>query len=276
MRLFKQLLTNNDCYKSGKTIKPKGVMWHSTGANNPKLSRYVQPNDGTLGVNKNGNHWNQAKPGGRRVCVHAFIGQDVYGDVATYQTLPWDMRGWHCGGAANNTHVGFEICEDALNDEVYFKAVYKEACELTAYLCEMFDLDPMEDGVVICHSEGFKRGIATNHSDVMHWFKKFGKTMDDVRKDVKALMRNSEPAPQEPSKPVVDATPDDDSFKVRVVIPDLRIRSGPGTNYAKTGKYTGAGVFTIVDTKPGQGSKKGWAKLKSDAGWISLDYCVRI
>ena len=34
--------------------------------------------------------------------------------MATYQTLPWDHRGWHAGGSANNTHIGFEICEDAL------------------------------------------------------------------------------------------------------------------------------------------------------------------
>lgn len=191
MRLHTQLLTNNNCYKAGISITPKGVMWHSTGANNPNLRRYVQPDDGTLGVNSYGNHWNQSKPGGAEVCVHAFIGLDKNGAVATYQTLPWDMRGWHAGGAANNTHISFEICEDALVDKDYFNRVYAEACELTAYLCKLYELDPMKDGVVICHSEGYKRGIASNHADVMHWFKKHGKTMDDARRDVKALMGNS-------------------------------------------------------------------------------------
>lgn len=65
-------------------------------------------------------------------------------------------------------------------------------------------------------------------------------------------------------------------FKVKVSIPDLRIRKGPGTNYAKTGKYTGKGVFTITEVKSGSGSAKGWGKLKSGAGWVSLDYCVKI
>ena len=59
---------------------------------------------------------------------------------------------------------------------------------------------------------------------------------------------------------------------VRVKISDLNVRKGPGTNYSKTGKYTGKGVFTIVETKDGKGSKKGWGKLKNGSGWISLDY----
>jgi hypothetical protein len=66
------------------------------------------------------------------------------------------------------------------------------------------------------------------------------------------------------------------SYKVRVSISDLNIRKGPGTNYAKTGKYTGKGVFTIVDTKSGKGSTAGWGKLKSGAGWISLDYATKL
>ena len=66
------------------------------------------------------------------------------------------------------------------------------------------------------------------------------------------------------------------SFKVQISISDLNIRKGPGTNYATTGKFTGKGVFTIVETKQGTGSTKGWGKLKSGAGWIALDYATRI
>lgn len=66
------------------------------------------------------------------------------------------------------------------------------------------------------------------------------------------------------------------SFKVQISISDLNIRKGPGTNYATTGRFTGKGVFTIVETKQGTGSAKGWGKLKSGAGWIALDYTTRI
>ena len=65
-------------------------------------------------------------------------------------------------------------------------------------------------------------------------------------------------------------------YRVRVSITDLRIRTGPGTDYDWTGKYTGKGVFTAVAESTGKGSAKGWIKLKSGAGWISLDYAERI
>lgn len=54
------------------------------------------------------------------------------------------------------------------------------------------------------------------------------------------------------------------------------IRTGAGTNYAKTGETTGKGVFTIVEVKAGQGASAGWGRLKSGAGWISLDYATRL
>lgn len=65
-------------------------------------------------------------------------------------------------------------------------------------------------------------------------------------------------------------------YRVKVTITDLNIRKGPGTNYAKTGKYTGVGTFTIVEERSGKGSTAGWGRLKSGAGWISLDYATRI
>lgn len=207
MNLIECILTENDCYKAGRTIVPKGVMVHSTGANNPNVRRYAQPTKGSkdydeaikaVGVNKNANSWN--KPGVKK-CVHAFIGLLADGTVGTAQTLPWNRRGWHAGsgkkGSANNTHISFEICEDDLKDPEYFADVYREAAELTAYLCELYGLDPLADGVVICHAEGYRRGIASGHGDVEHWFPKHGKTMDDFRRDVAELMRDK---PAEPEK----------------------------------------------------------------------------
>ena len=64
-------------------------------------------------------------------------------------------------------------------------------------------------------------------------------------------------------------------YLVRVSVTDLNIRKGPGTNYAKTGKYTGKGVFTIVEEAGGQGASR-WGRLKSGAGWKSLDFAAKI
>ena len=208
MNLLTCILTENDCYKAYRTITPKGVMVHSTGANNPNIKRYVQPVDATpdreellkqLGVNTNANDWNHTD---REACVHAFIGKLADSSVAACQTLPWNWRGWHAGtgtsgSSANNTHISFEICEDDLTDEAYFGKVYREAVELTAYLCKQYALDPLADGVVICHQEGYQRGVACNHSDVLHWFPRMGKSMDDFRSDVAAeLAPKPEPEPE--------------------------------------------------------------------------------
>lgn len=65
-------------------------------------------------------------------------------------------------------------------------------------------------------------------------------------------------------------------FEVRVDISNLNIRKGPGTDYARTGEFTGKGIFTIMEVRAGQGSTAGWGRLKSGAGWISLDFCVRL
>ncbi len=198
MNLNKLIFTENACYKAGRKITVKGIMVHSTGANNPWLKRYVGPDDGKLGKNQYNNHWNTYHPGGREVCVHGFIGKLADGTIATYQTLPWDHRGWHAGGSANNTHIGFEICEDGLTDATYFGKAYQEAVELCAYLCKQYGLTEKN---IICHSEGYKQGVASNHGDVMHWFPKHGKSMDTFRAAVKALLDadtdKDEPAQEE-------------------------------------------------------------------------------
>ena len=206
MTVRQQMAVRNDCYRRNQAEMgkapadrdsryaryyqgPRGVMVHSTGANNPNLRRYVQPDDGILGVNPNDNDWNRP---GLDVAVHAFIGLTQTGDVAAYQILPWEYRAWHCGGDANDTHVSFEICEDALNDRAYLDRTYQVAMELTAELCRKFGLDPLAPGVVIDHAEGAELGIASNHADVDHWWSRFGVTMDDFRAGVARLLQKEE------------------------------------------------------------------------------------
>lgn len=331
------LMTQSTCYRQTGRITPVGVLWHSTGANNPTIKRYVQPDDNAknkadlialIGKNYNGNDWNHIS---HQAGVNAWIGKLASGAVSTVQTLPWDFKPWGCGsgskGSCNNGWIQFEICEDALNDANYFSQVYKEACELTAYLCKKFGINPngtvTYNGVkvptILCHADSHTLKLGSNHGDVLHWFPKFGKSMVSVRSDVAVLLNGSTPAPApvpsdtvyrvrktwEDSKsqigaftvlsnatafadknpgytvfdgngkavyPVKVTTP----YVVRVTIPDLIIREGAGIDTHATGKFTGTGVFTIVEEKSGQGSAKGWGKLKSGAGWISLDFAEKV
>lgn len=521
MKLIEFIMKNNPCYKAGKKITVKGLMIHSVGCPQPKASVFI-------------NSWNKASY--NNACVHAFIDGN---DGTVYQTLPWNYRGWHCAsgknGSGNNTHIGVEMCEPACikytggssftcSDKATARAVvkrtYQSAVELFAMLCKMYNLNPTADGVIISHSEGYKRGIASNHGDPEHLWRGLGLsyTMAGFRNDVKKAMEGTASFDTEGTaimggavattkqmqeyikkvnpnvaQSVIDMIPlylsegkaegvrgdiafaqscletgnfgfsqsavtlDQNNFagmgvtqngmkglsfetpqlgircqiqhlkayastdalknenidprfkyvtrgsapyvewlgiqenpkglgwaagagygekilsilskitgtsvsaekvqtvkamngyveviyrgsdglnvrkspamgdnveqviyggiytvtgisadgqwyrlksggyittnkkyvsyrkefesnvgfkpyKVRVAIADLNIRKGPGTNYAKTGKYTGKGTFTIVEEKIGQGSTKGWGKLKSKAGWIALDYTTR-
>lgn len=63
-------------------------------------------------------------------------------------------------------------------------------------------------------------------------------------------------------------------YQVKVTSPSLRIRKGPGTNTKNLG-YIKPGVYTIVSEATGPGATK-WGKLKSGAGWISLDYAKKV
>ena len=200
------MMTQSTCYKGTSVMTPKGVLWHSTGANNPSIKRYVQPDDNAkdreeliklIGKNQYGNDWNHIS---HQAGVTAWIGKLADGTVTSVQTLPWNYKPWGCGsglkGSCNNGWMQFEICEDGLNDKTYFEAVYKEACELTAYYCSMYNLNPLGTvtmngvtvPVILDHKTSCDLGLGSNHEDVQHWFKKYGKTLDDVRKDVAALM----------------------------------------------------------------------------------------
>ena len=204
--------TQSTCYKGTKKMTVKGVLWHSTGANNTNLKRYVQPSDvkpledtytksqwlQVLGKNAYGNDWNHSD---RSAGLNCWIGKLADGTVTTVQTMPWDYRPWGCGsgskGSCNDGWIQFEICEDGLSDATYFNKVYTEACEITAYLCKMFSIDPngtvTVNGVkiptILCHADSSKLGFGSSHGDVNHWFPKHGKSMSTARADVSKLLQ---------------------------------------------------------------------------------------
>lgn len=223
-------MTQSTCYKGTSKMTVKGILWHSTGANNPTLKRYVQPDDNApdrdaliakLGKNQNGNDWNHIY---HEAGLNCWIGKLADGTVATVQTMPWDYKPWGCGsgknGSCNNGWIQFEICEDGLTDKSYFDKVYAEACEITAYLCQMFGIDPngtvKVNGVtvptILCHADSHTLGLGSNHGDVNHWFPKFGKSMATARADVaKLLASTTTPAPAE-----TPATPEQSGVLYRV------------------------------------------------------------
>lgn len=193
MKLVQSILTKNPCYTAGRKITVKGLMLHSVGCSQPKASVFI-------------NSWNSASY--TNACVHGFIDGN---DGTVYQTLPWNHRGWHAGGDANNTHIGVEMCEpacikytggasftcsDTATARAVAKRTYEAAVELFAMLCKEYGLNPLT--AIISHKEGHAKGIASNHGDPEHLWKGLGMsyTMDTFRQAVKAEMAGTvTPAP---------------------------------------------------------------------------------
>lgn len=191
----KILFTKSDCYKANRKMTPKGIVVHSTGCNNPTLKRYVQPDDGNIGVNPNGNDFNRS---GIDVCVHAFIGKDKNGVVKTYQTLPFDICCWGVGSGSKGSYnydpayIQFEMCEDGLDNKAYCAACYNKAVELCVYLCKTYKI-PVSN--IVSHHEAGQRDMGSSHIDPDNWWSKHGYTMDNFRAAVTAKLND---------KPILD------------------------------------------------------------------------
>ena len=260
------MMTQSTCYKGTRKMTVKGVLWHSTGADNPTLRRYVQPDDNAknkaellkkIGKNTYGNDCNHIY---WEAGLNAWIGELADGTVTTVQTMPWDYRPWGCGsgskGSCNDGWIQFEICEDDLKSKTYFNKVYKEACELTAYLCTLYNLDPkgtvthkgVKVPVILCHIDSYYLGLGSGHSDVMHWFKKYGKTMDDVRNDVAKLMK---PATTTTTTKPTTTTTSKEMYRIRKTWADAASQKGAFTdkdNAIECCKKAGSG-YEVYDSK---------------------------
>ena len=210
------MMTQSTCYKGTTIGTPVGILWHDTNGGNPNIKRYVQPDDNAtnkdellaiIGKNTNGNDYNHVA---RQAGLNCWVGKLADGSVSTVQTLPWNYRPWGCGsgskGSCNGKTGGpfwiqFEICDDGYKSEDYFKKIYKEACEITAYLCKKFNIDPkgtvQYNGVtvptILCHWDSYELGLGSAHKDIYLWFDKYGKNMEDARNDVKALLDADKP-----------------------------------------------------------------------------------
>lgn len=311
MRIIESILTQNPCYTAGRKIEVKGLMLHSVGCPQPSASVFVR--------NWNSEDFDSA-------CVHAFI-DALNGDI--YQTLPWNHRGWHGGGSSNNTHIGVEMCEpacisytggasftcsDVATARECVKRTYNSAVELFAYLCREYGLNPFTD--ICSHSEGAKKGIASNHADVEHLWNglQTGYTMDGFRQDVANAIGTVTPEQSTEMYRVRTSWDDDKSqigaFKVLENAKSLADSNVGYSVYNSTGQcvYTPTlndGTFLVqvsitdLNIRTGPGYKVydtigfcpvgvytivetrmvdgyTWGRLKSGSGWIALEYTERI
>lgn len=264
IKVVEKYAVNNPCYRAGATITPKGEMLHSVGCPQPDPLVFVRI-------------WQQSNA---QVCVHAVVGVEP----VVYLLLPYNRRAWHCGGAGNSTLISMEMTEpstikytggatwvetgNGANTKAHVLATYKNAVEFFAFLAKKYGFNPLDSNVVMSHHEGNVKGIASNHGDVEHIWNKFGLTMNQFRKDVKAAMGGAT-INTVPSTPV-DTSSDDTSKQaikplsgsVTIIYKGddgLNIRNAPCAldKYVERVEYKG--TFTVV----GISADEKWYKLKS-------------
>lgn len=247
MKIIQKYMTNSKCYKANQKITPKGLVLHSVACPQPSAEVFQKLYNASIDLS-----------------MHGFIDANT-GDVI--ETLPQNINGWHVGGSANKTHLGFEMCEpkqlkynsngsaftvasaDLAAAQKACKTAYNSAVEYFASLCKKYGFDPLKKGVIISHNEAGVQGIGSKHIDPEHLWKglKLSYTMDGFRKDVKAALDKL-------NTPVVDKeVKKDDKVLYRVQIGAFTSKAN-AENYVKLAKSKGfAAVYTVDGDINGDG-----------------------
>lgn len=184
-------------------------------------------------------------------------------------------RSWCSSNAANDHRaITIECASDTTHPYAINDKVYKKLIELCVDICK-------RNGIKELKWKADKSLIGQpdkQNMTVHRWFANKACPGDYIYNRLGQIAKEVNERLGVKSSPSIPLSPNkvESAFKVKIDIANLNIRTGPGTNYSKTGKLTGKGVFTITETKNGTGSKTGWGKLKSGAGWISLDYAKKV
>ena len=200
------LQSDSSCYKGTTKMDIKGIVVHTTKTSENSIKTFIQPSDSItdgeailkkLGTNSNKTDWNHCASS---ECFHAVIGKLEDGSVTTVQALPWNYRAWGCGtgtsGTCNDGWIQILLCEDSAHDKTYFEAVYSELCDIVAYLCRLFGLNPrnyttcstVKVPILLTHSDAYLLKVASSAQDTVTWFSKFGKSASSLRNTVAQIL----------------------------------------------------------------------------------------
>lgn len=185
-------------------------------------------------------------------------------------------RSWCSSNAANDHRsVTIEVASDTTEPYAVNDTAYNAMIELVADICKRNGIkklvwsDKKDDRVN--HKNGCNMTVHRDYSSKScpgtYLYDRHG----EIAAKVNAILGKSKISKKDTKENIKIFVP----YQVKVNIPNLNIRKGPGTGYGTNGK-TGKGVFTIVEESAGAGSDSGWGKLKSEAGWISLDFCKKV
>lgn len=208
----------------------------------------------------------------RKASANYGIGKD--GKIGMY--VEEKDTSWCSSSKANDSRaVTIEIASDTEHPYAITDAAYKALVDLCEDICRRNNIpkllwkgDKSLIGKVDQQNITVHRWFANKACPGDYIYNRLGQIADEVNR---RLDKTSKPTATT-TKPQATQK----AFLVRVNRTDLNVRSGPGTNYSKGATKIAQGVYTIIETKSGTGSKAGWGKLKSGQGWISLDYVTKM
>lgn len=217
-------------------------------------------------------------PASRQASSNYGVGSD--GRIGMY--VEEKDRSWCTSNAANDHRaITIEVASDTKHPYTVNSKAMKSLINLIVDICKrngikklLWKGDKSLIGQVNKQNMTVHRWFANKSCPGDYLYNKHSYIANEVNKRLGAVKETAKVETKEPTKTV--AKPKDTSFKVKVTATALNIRKGAGTNYASVGVIKDKGVYTITETKSGKGSTKGWGKLKSGAGWISLDFATKI
>ncbi|MGO5165195.1 MULTISPECIES: N-acetylmuramoyl-L-alanine amidase [unclassified Candidatus Paralachnospira] len=250
--------TNNDCYKEGKKIKKVEYLIVHSPAVYPTIIRAQSGAGGGWYT-----RWN--KPGVEKF-AHGFID-----DTGVYNFAPETMVCWHIGDKYGNAHaIGYELCELSTASE--FAKVWENAVNKYAELCKKYGLSVDR---ILGHCEAHDKGIASDHSDPEPYFRRFGKSMEKFRADVKARLSGQNTGAQ--TGTAATATKQYSPYAYARVTnlaagDHLNVRTAPNADANRLAAWPELSEGNEVDVV--EMYTNGWAKvlIKGNVGYVNAHY----
>lgn len=175
-------------------------------------------------------------------------------------------RSWCSSSSSNdNRAITIEVASDTSHPYKVNDKAFTALLDLVTDICKRNNIkelkwkgDPSLIGQVDKQNMTVHRWFANKSCPGDYLYNLHGQIAEEVNKRLGVTNSN-------PTAPSTSA-----SYQVRVTANVLNIRSGAGTNFKINGAIKDKGVYTII------AENDSWGKLKSGAGWISLNYCKRI
>lgn len=183
--------TKNGAYRAGRTIRVEGCVNHSLGVAQPSVEVMYSRMDRTDAG------WG----------VNAILGDFHTGEGRIILCMPYDRRPWGVGsgtrGSWNNSRIQWEVCEpaghtyaggtmvgyDVAKNQGYFDRMWKLLVAWNVFVAVELGYTA---ATINDHAESYRAGMGSNHADLGQWLPKHGKSMNDLRHEVQAILDQKE------------------------------------------------------------------------------------